>query len=179
MMAGTLTQRIRGSPRKIPSTMSGFCAIYTCVRMQVLAVESRFRCLGTRKPIHFVNNESADIIRMMAVDFTLRQNGQGTAYPARIRLDVDAAMERFYQPINNGVYRCGFAGSPSAYAQARCLVCCFGRREHVLTGQPFVCGNELTIADIALFTTLIRFDPSTMCTSKPEKHVYEYPQLIL
>ena len=68
-------------------------------------------------------------------------------------------MDHIYQPINNGVYRCGFAGNQAAYDQA--LMELFEALDHwesVLSRQRFMTGETLTLADIALFTTLVRFD---------------------
>src|SRR3712207_8960828 len=69
-------------------------------------------------------------------------------------------MQRVYTEVNNGVYRCGFAGSQRAYDRA------YGRLftaldwlEERLSGQRYLVGDTITEADVRLFTTLARFDP--------------------
>ena len=126
-----------------------------------------------------VNNESADIIRIMATVFAPLGRRDFDLYPSELRTTVDAAMARFYNPINNGVYRCGFAQTATAYAMAHNeLFDELDYWEGVLADRDFVCGTALTIADIALFTTLIRFDPVYYVHFKTsKKHVYEYPNL--
>lgn len=68
-------------------------------------------------------------------------------------------LDAIYQPINNGVYRSGFAVSQAAYTEA--VTELFAALEHwevVLGKQPYLCGDRITIADWCLFTTLFRFD---------------------
>jgi glutathionyl-hydroquinone reductase len=72
---------------------------------------------------------------------------------------IDRVLDAIYHPINNGVYRSGFAVSQSAYDQA--VTELFTALEHwevVLGKQQYLCGDRITIADWCLFTTLFRFD---------------------
>ena len=39
-------------------------------------------------------------------------------WPADVRDEMDEVMDRVYTEVNNGVYRCGFAGSQEAYDAA-------------------------------------------------------------
>ncbi len=65
-----------------------------------------------------------------------------------------------FTEVNNGVYRCGFAGSQSAYEDAYDrLWAAMDRLEERLTGRRFLMGEQITEADVRLFTTLVRFDP--------------------
>lgn len=68
-----------------------------------------------------------------------------------------------YPKINNGVYRCGFATSQSAYEEAVVeLFEALDRYEKILEGKQYVIGDVLTESDIRLYITLVRFDP--VCT---------------
>ena len=69
-------------------------------------------------------------------------------------------MTRVFTEVNNGVYRCGFAGSQEAYdaAYAR-LFEALDWLEDRLSRQRFLMGETITEADVRLFTTLVRFDP--------------------
>ena len=61
--------------------------------------------------------------------------------------------------MNNGVYRCGFAGTQEAYDEAyRRLFAALDRLSERLAGQRYLVGETITEADVRLFTTLARFD---------------------
>src|SRR3981081_4199002 len=44
--------------------------------------------------------------------------GAPQLYPESLRAEIDEVSKRIYTEINNGVYRCGFAGSQQAYEAA-------------------------------------------------------------
>ena len=102
----------------------------------------------------------------------------------RTELAAEAAAAQelnsyIYPTVNNGVYRCGFARSEAAYTAAHNeLFAALDEWNDVLADRPFLCGDALTLADIALFPTLIRFDPVYYVHFKTsKKHVYEYANL--
>ncbi|SDS67421.1 putative glutathione S-transferase [Paraoerskovia marina] len=75
------------------------------------------------------------------------------------RAEMDAVMQEVYTEVNNGVYRCGFAGSQEAYDEAYArLFTALDRLEDQLSGRRFLMGERITEADVRLFTTLVRFD---------------------
>ena len=107
-----------------------------------------------------VNNESAEIIRMLNGAFDDVGAAAGDFYPEPLRDDIDAINERVYHTLNNGVYKCGFATSQQAYDEAiHPLFDTLDWLEDVLGRHRYLTGDTLTEADIRLFTTLIRFDP--------------------
>ncbi|GAB5415179.1 MAG: glutathione S-transferase family protein [Congregibacter sp.] len=111
------------------------------------------------KTERIVNNESAEIIRMLGTAFDALTGNSLDLYPATLRNDIDAWNERIYPAINNGVYRAGFATSQAAYEEAYAEV--FSALDDLdshLQKHRFLAGERLTEADIRLFTTLIRFD---------------------
>jgi putative glutathione S-transferase len=72
---------------------------------------------------------------------------------------MEEVMERVFTEVNNGVYRCGFAGSQEAYDRAYDrLWAALDWLEDRLAGQRYLMGDRLTEADVRLFTTLARFD---------------------
>ncbi len=80
-------------------------------------------------------------------------------YPEAIREAMDEVMERVYTEVNNGVYRCGFAGTQDAYDDAfDRLFTALDWLEERLTNRRYLMGNSITEADVRLFTTLVRFD---------------------
>ncbi|MCK0117107.1 glutathione S-transferase C-terminal domain-containing protein [Isoptericola sp. S6320L] len=75
------------------------------------------------------------------------------------RDEMDSVMRRVYTEVNNGVYRCGFAGSQEAYDEAYVrLFTALDWLEERLTTRRFLLGDAITEADVRLFTTLVRFD---------------------
>jgi putative glutathione S-transferase len=106
-----------------------------------------------------VNNESREIIRMLDWEFAAYSQSELNLCPDNIKETVDQTIDAIYQPINNGVYRSGFASTQSAYEAA--VTELFEHLDHwekVLGKQRYLCENTLTEADICMFTTLIRFD---------------------
>jgi putative glutathione S-transferase len=64
-----------------------------------------------------------------------------------------------FADVNNGVYRCGFAGSQESYERAyRRLFSRLDRLAERLSGRRYLVGDTITEADVRLFTTLVRFD---------------------
>lgn len=115
--------------------------------------------LWDKKTGTVVNNESAEILRMLGSAFDGVGALPGDYYPAALRPDIDALNARVYDTVNNGVYKAGFATTPEAYAEAvRPLFDTLDWLEQRLAGQRYLFGGALTEADIRLWTTLIRFD---------------------
>ena len=109
-----------------------------------------------------VNNESADIIRMLARADSLGGLGHGAEldlYPQELRAEIDAINERIYDTVNNGVYRAGFARRQEAYEHAFAeLFDSLDWLEQLLGERRYLLGERLTEADWRLFPTLARFD---------------------
>ncbi|MFJ2758391.1 glutathione S-transferase family protein [Nocardioides sp. NPDC087217] len=80
-------------------------------------------------------------------------------WPRALREEMDEVNQRVFTEVNNGVYRCGFAGSQEAYDAAYSrLFAALDWLEERLSGQRYLVGDQLTESDIRLFTTLARFD---------------------
>jgi putative glutathione S-transferase len=80
-------------------------------------------------------------------------------WPADVREEMDAVMQRIFTEVNNGVYRCGFAGSQDAYDDAYDrLWTAMDWLEERLADRRYLMGSTITEADVRLFTTLARFD---------------------
>lgn len=88
------------------------------------------------------------------------REGAPELYPEPLREKIDRVNKRVFTEVNNGVYRCGFAGSQAAYEAAYDqLFAALDWLEERLTHQRFLVGDTITEADVRLFTTLVRFDP--------------------
>jgi putative glutathione S-transferase len=106
-----------------------------------------------------VNNESAEIIRMLNSEFGACAPATPDYYPARLRPQIDEINSIVYPNVNNGVYRAGFAGTQQAYEGAvKRLFDTLDTLDARLAGTRYLVGNGLTEADWRLFTTLVRFD---------------------
>ena len=87
------------------------------------------------------------------------RDGAPDLYPEALRGEMDDVMRFVYTEINNGVYRCGFAGSQDAYSAAYArLFTALDKISERLETRRFLMGDTITEADVRLFTTLVRFD---------------------
>lgn len=127
-----------------------------------------------------VNNESAEIIVMLNSEFNeFAKNPTIDLYPENLKEKIDWWNEKIYQSVNNGVYRCGFAQTQAAYNQA-CdeLFTTLDEIEAALQTSRYLCGNQVTLADVRLFTTLFRFDVAYYGLFKCNRHrIQDYPNL--
>jgi glutathionyl-hydroquinone reductase len=80
-------------------------------------------------------------------------------WPADLREEMEEVMQRIFTEVNNGVYRCGFAGSQQAYDDAYDrLWTALDWLEERLATRRYLMGDAITEADVRLWTTLARFD---------------------
>jgi putative glutathione S-transferase len=87
------------------------------------------------------------------------RDGAPVLYPEALREEIDTVNARVFTEVNNGVYRCGFAGSQEAYDAAYDrLFTALDWLEERLATQRYLVGDTITEADVRLFTTLVRFD---------------------
>ncbi len=125
----------------------------------------------TRRTI--VNNESADIIRMLNTAFDEIAEPAVDLYPQALRDDIDELNRKIYEGLNNGVYRAGFASTQGAYEEAFAKVSAtLSELEARLgAGGPYLFGSQLTETDIRLFVTGVRFDAAYhglfKCNARP------------
>lgn len=107
-----------------------------------------------------VNNESADIVRMLNTAFDLLTGSTLDLNPHSLAEQIEQENEIIYHQLNNGVYKAGFASTQEAYQEAYHQVFTqLDRLEDKLSdGRSYLFGDQLTETDIRLFVTLIRFD---------------------
>jgi putative glutathione S-transferase len=107
-----------------------------------------------------VTNDFAQI----TLDFSTQwrshhRDGAPDLYPEHLRDELDEVMDRVYRDVNNGVYRCGFAGEQESYDAAyQRLWAGMDWLEERLATRRYLVGDTITEADVRLFTTLARFD---------------------
>jgi glutathionyl-hydroquinone reductase len=126
-----------------------------------------------------VNNESREIIKMFDTQFNEFARNDVDFYPKQLQDKIDETIDKIYQPINNGVYRAGFATSQTAYDEAVTeLFTALEHWEKVLETQRYLCGAQITEADWCMFTTLFRFDAVYYVHFKCNiNRIIDYPNL--
>jgi glutathionyl-hydroquinone reductase len=126
-----------------------------------------------------INNESLEIMRMFDVEFAELATQKVDLYPHELRPEIDQTISAISQSISTGVYRAGFTTSQGIYEEAVTeLFEQLDRWEKVLDQQRYLCGAQLTEADICLFTTLYRFDSVYYSHFKCNlRRIIDYPNL--
>lgn len=137
-------------------------------------------CIWDRQTGRLVTNNYPDITIDFETQFrAFHSPGAPDLYPEALRDEIDQVNELIYTDINNGVYKAGFAASQAAYEEA--VAALFARLDWVeqrLATQRFLVGNQLSEADIRLFTTLARFDSVYVGHFKCNlRRLVDYPNL--
>ncbi|WP_262693353.1 glutathione S-transferase family protein [Kordiimonas aquimaris] len=135
--------------------------------------------LWDKKTGTIVNNESADIIRILNTAFDELGTKPGDYWPETQHKAIEEINARIYDTVNNGVYKAGFATTQAAYEEALTpLFDSLDWLEDILSKQRYLLGKGLTEADIRLFTTLVRFDPVYVGHFKCNiRMIKDYPNL--
>lgn len=117
-------------------------------------------CIWDRATGRLVTNNYPDITIDLETQFTaFHQPGAPELYPEQLRAEIDSVNALVYEDVNNGVYKAGFAIAQDAYEAA--VTALFNRLDWLearLATQRYLVGNQLTEADVRLYTTLARFD---------------------
>ncbi|MGC1209067.1 MAG: glutathione S-transferase C-terminal domain-containing protein [Ornithinimicrobium sp.] len=107
-----------------------------------------------------VTNDFHQITRDFNTQWSaLHRDGAPELYPDALREEIEDVAGLVYEDVNNGVYRCGFAGTQESYDTAYARL--FTRLDWLserLSTQRYLVGDHITEADIRLWTTLVRFD---------------------
>ena len=137
--------------------------------------------LWDKKTETIVNNESRDIIRMFDHEFDAVPGAKAEVNfcPEDLRKEVDRTLDELYEPVNNGVYKTGFAATQEAYEEAFTeLFDALEYWEGMLDERRYLCGDRVTEADWAFFATLVRFDAVYYGHFKCNlRRVVDYPNL--
>ncbi|MBC96739.1 MAG: glutathione-dependent reductase [Halobacteriovoraceae bacterium] len=135
--------------------------------------------LWDKKTQSIVNNESSEIIRIFNKSFEGLAPETPDLYPEKWQSEINEWNEKIYEPVNNGVYKCGFASNQEAYDKAyKNLFKVLNEIENHLEDHEYLVGDQLTEADIRLLTTLLRFDAVYYIHFKcNERKISEFPNL--
>jgi len=132
--------------------------------------------LWDRKAETIVNEESDEIMRTLAHTFVDYRGVD--LYPEARREEVDRLVDELYESINRGVYMAGFASTQSEYeAAAERVFDGLDYWESELDDRRFLAG-DLTLGDLRLFATLVRFDAVYHTHFKLDRRrLVDYPNL--
>ena len=116
-----------------------------------------------------LSNESAELVQLL-------NRWPGAAQdlePAQLLEPIEQWSQLLQHTLNDGVYRCGFARSQAAYERAEAaLFAALEALEASLSRRgPWLCGETLSLADVRVFPTLIRWEqvyaPLFGCSRQP------------
>jgi putative glutathione S-transferase len=148
-------------PGCTPDTVNGVEAlwqVYTAARPDYTG-RVTVPVLWDRERRTIVNNESREILRMLDTEMDAFGDASITLCPEGRSAEIDRTIDALYQPVNNGVYRAGFATTQTAYDEAVVdLFAALDGWDALLAGRRYLLGDVLTEADVCFFTTLVRFD---------------------
>ncbi len=106
-----------------------------------------------------VNNESAEILRMLSTVFAPLATHPVALYPEPLRAEIDALNDVIYDTVNNAVYKAGFATRQDVYErEVDQLFQSLDELDMRLADRRFLFGEQPVETDWRLFTTLVRFD---------------------
>lgn len=107
-----------------------------------------------------VTNDFRTMVKDFCTEWTeFHREDAPDLYPEHLREEIDEVADRVFRTVNNGVYKAGFAGSQEAYEKAfNELFESLDWLEERLSDRRYLVGNQITLADVYLYPTLIRFD---------------------
>lgn len=143
--------------------------------------EGRFSVpvLWDRQTGRIVNNESADVLRMMSTGFGDLASDDVDLIPDAHLEEIDALNRRTYETVNNAVYRAGFARDQAVYEQVvHEMFATLDELDDRLAERRYLFGDEPVETDWRMFVTLVRFDAVYNLHFKCSlKRIADYPNL--
>jgi len=135
--------------------------------------------LWDKRSSTIVNNESADILRMLSTVFAPLADHPVELYPEVLRPEIDALNAHIYDTVNNAVYKAGFATRQAVYErEVTSLFATLDELDARLADRRFLFGDQPLETDWRLFTTLLRFDAVYQIHFKCSiRKLIEYPNL--
>jgi putative glutathione S-transferase len=117
--------------------------------------------LWDRKLHRIVNNEFPEIVEMLNQAFDgIGGTAQIDLYPPALRSEIDALNLRTTRSVATGVYAVAGARDQAEYDRATNDLFGFLNdcEQQLADDRRFLLGDQLTLADILVFTPLVRFD---------------------
>ncbi|WP_158886774.1 glutathione S-transferase family protein [Amycolatopsis anabasis] len=100
-------------------------------------------------------------------------------YPENLRGEIDELNEFLYEKVHNGPYKCGFAPTQEFYdTEVRSLFAALDELDARLADRRYLFGDRITLSDIRLWVTLVRFDAVYVTHFKANlRRIADYPNL--
>jgi len=118
--------------------------------------------LWDKKTSCIVSNDSWSICKFFATAFAPLGTTSFHLFPSAMVEQIEALHTKIYHTLLNGIYRAGidrlFGNLDGAQAAAQEVYSCLDFLERRLTETKFLFGAELTLADVRLAMTLLRYD---------------------
>jgi putative glutathione S-transferase len=164
-----------------PDPVNGFAFLSEAYRATDPGYRGRITVpvLWDRKTGRIVSNDDDGLMRMLNREFDAIADASVDLVPEELRDEIDALNERIYPDINDGVYRCGFAGTQEAYdRRVGRLFGALAEMDDRLASRRYLTGPQITKADWRLFVTLVRFDAVYHGHFKCNiRRIVDFPQL--
>lgn len=164
-----------------PDPVNGFAFLSEAYRATDPGYRGRITVpvLWDRKTGRIVSNDDDGLMRMLNREFDAIADASVDLVPEELRDEIDALNERIYPDINDGVYRCGFAGTQEAYdRRVGRLFEALAEMDDRLASRRYLTGPQITEADWRLFVTLVRFDAVYHGHFKCNiRRIVDFPQL--
>ncbi len=132
----------------------------------------------TKHQPQLLGNESSQLIEVLNQWPT--NSDAPDLSPIELHNEIENWNKLLLPSVNDGVYRCGFARNQAAYNKA-CKELFDALKvveQSLLDKGPWLCGDQLTLADVRLFPTLIRWEivymPLFGCSQEP---LWFFPKL--
>jgi glutathionyl-hydroquinone reductase len=115
--------------------------------------------LWDRRRGEIINNESADILRMLGTVFAGVAEHPVALCPEDLREAIDTLNRHIYETVNDAVYKAGFSRRQAVYErEVATLFASLDELDARLAATRFLFGEAPVETDWRLFTTLVRFD---------------------
>ena len=132
-----------------------------------------------KSKFRLISNESADLVNILN-EWPVNNNNFDLN-PKKYHKKIINWHYLIQENVNNGVYKCGFSRNQNAYeiASENLFSILTIIEDNLNSNGPFLCGEELTIADVRLFPTLIRwesiYEPLFKCS---KKQIHSFPNIL-
>lgn len=127
-----------------------------------------------------VSNESRDMLKSLCWGCKeLHGEGVPDLYPRDKETLIDEWIDKMYDPLLNGVYKCGFTSDQKVYdEQIQSMFSMLDELDDHLGKNKWMLGDEFSVLDLVIGVTLCRFDAvyyvHFMCS---KQHIYDYENL--
>lgn len=106
-----------------------------------------------------VSTDSASLAMTLATEWLPLAATPMELVPEGARQHIESMNTRLHASVNRKVYQVGFAKQQDEYEQAsRELFTALDELENILASQPFLFGNAVTLSDLFLLPSLVRFE---------------------